>query len=64
MYVSKVNFFILFISANYGHIDSVDFPNMYTRTHGLTNIFIQLAIVVFSTHTHTHTHAHKMNIVF
>ena len=32
-------FFILFTSANYGHIDSIDFPNMYTRTHGRTNHF-------------------------
>ena len=56
MYVSKVNFFILFTSANYGHINSIDFPNMYTCTHTSEQInFIELAIAVFFTHTHTHT---------
>ena len=56
-------FFILLTSANYGHTDSIDFPNMYTRTHGRTNhIFIEQLIAVFS--TYIHTHAHKMNIVW
>ena len=48
IHISKVNFFILFTSAKYGHIDSIDFPNMYTRTHERRNhIFIQLATAVF-----------------
>ena len=35
MYVSKVNFLSpLFTSANYGHIDLIDFPNMYTHHTG------------------------------
>ena len=53
MYASK-SIFILFTSANYGHIDSIDFSNIYTRT-----FFIELAITVFF----THTQAHEINIV-
>ena len=49
MYLNKVNFLSFFTSAHYGHIDSIDFLNMYTRTH--KSFFIQLAIAVFSTRT-------------
>ena len=42
MNVSKVNFYSFY------------FPNMYTRTHGRTWFFIELAIDVSYTYTHTH----------
>ena len=55
---SKVNFSPL--SAKNGHINSIDFLNLYTRTHGRTNHFYwTLHSCIFYKHTHTH----KMNIV-
>ena len=60
----SIQFFTLFTSANYGYIDSIDFPNMYTRTHGWTNhIFIQLAIAVFSPYV-TYSYADACRNIF